>query len=108
MLSAMLCGPHVLAIHLGDIDLLRLLCLVRMLGAGIDVQVAELAAAQRPARDHALDRLLDDTLGETALEDLARRALLDVTDIAGVLVIDLLLALAAGQDRMRGVDDNDI
>ena len=75
---------------------------------GIDAQIAHLHAAERPARDHALDGLLDHALGETALEDLLRGALLDVADIAGVLVIDLLLALAAGQHRMRGVDDDDV
>src|SRR5690242_13178151 len=104
MLSAMLCGPHVLAIHLGDIDFLRLLRLMRMLGAGIDVKIAHLPAAQRTARNHALDRLLDHALGEAAFEDLPRRTLLDMTDIAGVLVVNLVLALAAGQHRMRSVD----
>src|SRR5581483_8874937 len=81
---------------------------MRMLGAGIDPEVAELHAAERAARDHALDCLLDHALGESALKDLARGALLDVADITGVLVIDLLLALAARQHGMRGVDDDDV
>src|SRR5215472_14815160 len=100
MVSAMLCGPHVLAVHLGDVELFRALRLVRMVRAAIDPQIAHLHAAERPARDHALHGLLQHTLGIAALEDLARGALLDVADIAGVLVIDLLLALAAGQYRM--------
>src|SRR5215467_13762333 len=108
MLSAMLCGPHVLAVHLGDINLLRLLRLMRVLGAGIDVEIAHLLTAERTARNHAFDRLLDDALGETALEDLTRGTLLDMADIAGVLVIDLVLALATGQHRLRGVYDDDI
>src|SRR5271166_5774114 len=101
MLSAILCGPHVLAVHLGDIDLLGLLRLMRMLGTRIDTQIAHLHAAERPARDHALDRLLHHALGETSLEDLARGALLDVADITGVLVVGLLLALATRQHGMR-------
>src|SRR5271163_4604364 len=108
MLSAMLCGPRVLAVHLGNVDFLGVLGLMRMLRTGIDAQIAELHAAKRPARNHPLDRLLDDALGVTPLEDFPRGALLDVTDIAGVLVIDLLLALASGQHRMRGVDDDDV
>jgi hypothetical protein len=108
MLSAMFCGPHVLAIHLGDIDLLWGLGLVRMLGARIDAQVSELHAAERPAGNHALDGLLNHALGITAFEDRLRGALLDVTDIAGVLVVDFLFTLAPGQHRMRGVDDDDV
>src|SRR5690349_20447969 len=101
MLSAMLCGPHVLAIHLGDIDRLRLLRLVRMVPTGIDVKVAHLPAAQRTTRNHALDRLLDHALRKAALENFPSRTLLDMADIAGVLVIDLVVALAAGQHHMR-------
>src|SRR5215472_2330919 len=108
MLSAMLCGPHVLAIELGDVEFFWILRLVRMLGAGIDPQIAELHAAERPTRDHALDGLLHHALGETSLEDLPRRALLDVTDIASVLVIDLLLPLTPGEHRLRRVDDDDV
>ena len=57
---------------------------MRMLGAGVDAQIAELHPAERAARDHALDRLLDDALGEAALEQLARCALLDAADIAAM------------------------
>ena len=35
-------------------------------------------------------------------------ALLDAADIAGVVVIDLLLELLAGQHHLGGVDDDDI
>ena len=65
----------------------------------IDAEIAELGASERPVRQHALHRLLDDALGELALEDRARRALLDAADEAGVVVIDLLLALAARSAR---------
>src|SRR5262249_56000453 len=81
---------------------------MRMLGAGIDAQIAHLDAAERTARDHALDRLFHHALGETALEDLFGGALLDAADEAGVLVVHLLLALAAGEHAMRALDDDDI
>src|SRR5947208_17120036 len=106
--SAMLCGPRVLAVQLGDVDLLGRLGLVRMISTAIDAEVAHLDATERTTRDHALDGLLEHALGVLALEDLARGALLDVADIASVLVVGLLLALAAGEDRMLGVDDDNV
>ena len=87
---------------------LGLLGLVRMLGAGIDAQIAELHAAERSARNHALDRLFDHALGEPALEDRLGGAFLDAADEAGVIVIDLVVTLAPGQHHMRGVDDDDV
>src|ERR1700722_7364594 len=105
--SAILCGPHVLAIHLGDVERFRLLGFVRMLGSRIDAQITELNAAERPARDHALNGLLHHALGETALEDRLGGTLLDATDEAGVVVIDLVVALASGQHSMRRIDDDD-
>src|SRR4051812_32261438 len=106
--SAMLCGPRVLAVQLGDVDLLGRLGLVRMIGAAIDAEVAHLDATERTTRDHAFDGLLEHALGMLALEDLARGALLDVADVTGVLVIGLLLALAAGENRILRVDDDDV
>ena len=101
-------APAVLGIELGDVEHGRRLRGVRVVRTLIDAQVAELLLAQRPARQHALDRLLDDALGELALEDRLGRALLDAADIAGVVVIDLLVALAAGEHHLLGVDDDDI
>src|SRR5450756_2826673 len=107
MVSDILCGPHVLAIHRSDIERLGLLGLVRMLGAGVDPQITELNAAKRSARNHALDGLLDHARGETALEDRLGGTFLDAADEAGMVVIDLVLALAAGQHDVRRVDDDD-
>src|SRR5262249_4509642 len=41
-------------------------------------------------------------------EDGLCAALLDAADVAGVLVIDLLLHLAAGQHHLLGIDDDDV
>src|SRR5262249_28291854 len=108
MVSDILCGPHVLAVHRSDINLLGLLGFMGMFGAGVDAQIAHLHAADRTTRDHALDRVLDDALGETTLEDRLRGALLDAADEAGVLVVDLVVALATGQHDMCRIDDDDV
>src|SRR5664279_293595 len=81
---------------------------MRMFGAGIDAQIPELHAAERSARQHALDGLLDDALGKTAFEDRLGRALLDAADKSGVAVIDFLFALAASEHHLGGIDDDDV
>ena len=63
----------VLAVQRRDVERCGLLGRVRMLGALVDAQVAELLAAERAARQHALDGLLDDALGEAAFEDRTSR-----------------------------------
>src|SRR6202165_2704431 len=108
MVSDILCGPHVLAVHRSDIERLGLLGLMRMLGPGINLEIAELYATKWPARNHALDGLLDHALGKTALEDRLCRAFLDAADKAGVIVIDLVVALAPGEHDVGRVDDDDV
>src|ERR1700731_4719281 len=108
MVSDILCGPHVLAVHSSNFYLLGLLGLMRMLRPGVNPQIAELHAAKRPAWNHALDGFFDHTLGETALEDRLRGAFLNAADEAGVIIIDLVVALAPGEHRMRRVDDDDV
>src|SRR5690606_32175063 len=103
-----LCGPLVLAVERAEIELLRPLCLMRVLGTGVDAQVLHLATAERAARDHALDGLLDDALRKAALEDLASGALLDAARVTGVPVVLLVGVLTAGQDDLVGVDDDDV
>src|SRR3981081_1322049 len=79
-----------------------------MLRAGINAQIAELHAAKRTARNHALDRLLDHAFRKPALEDRFCGTLLDTANEPGVVVINLVLALATGQHRMSRVDDDDM
>jgi hypothetical protein len=85
-----------------------LLGFVRMFGAGIDPQIAELHAAKRTTGNHALDRLLNHALGKPAFEDRLCRALLDAADKSGVIVVDLVVALAPGQHDVGRVDDDDV
>ena len=69
---------------------------MRMIGPAINAQISELPPPERPARKHPLHGLLDHALGKPAFQDRLRRLLLDAADEAGVAVLDLLLALAAG------------
>src|SRR4051812_23743681 len=68
----------------------------------VDAEIAELSASERPMGQHALHGLLNDALGELALEDRAGGALLDAADETGVVHVDLLLALAPGQNDLLG------
>src|SRR4051794_3581925 len=103
-----LCAHLVLAVHRRDVEDLRVLAAVRMLGAIIEMQRPHLIAAKRAARDHALDGFLQDSLGEAALEYLAGRHFLEPAGVARVLVIELLLQLAAGEADLVGVDHHDM
>src|SRR6516165_5192376 len=100
--------PHVLTVHSGNVELLWLLRLMRMIGAWIDPQISELYAAKRSARQHALDSLFNHAFGEAPFHDRIGSALFDPTDEAGVVVIDLLLLLTAREHRLGGVDDDDV
>ena len=66
-----------LAFSSADVEAFGLLRFMRMLGAGVDAQVRHLATASGLSRKHALDGLFQHALGEVAVEDLARGALLD-------------------------------
>src|SRR5205823_5570626 len=101
-------APLVLAVHRSDVERHGALRGMRMLRALVDPQIAELDAAERSARQHALDRLLDDPLGKASFEDELGGALLDAADVACVVAIDLLLHLAAGQHHLLGIDDDDV
>src|SRR4051794_35674563 len=101
-----LCAHLVLAVHRRDVERLRVLAAVRMLGAVVEMKRAHLVAAERPARNHAFDRFLKHALGEAALEHLARGDLFNAAGETGVLVIDFVIELAAGEADLAGVDDD--
>ncbi len=79
-----------------------------MVRAGVNAQVLHLATAERAARDHALNCLLDDAFRELAFDDLASRTLLDAARVTGVPVVLLVGVLLAGQDCLFGIDDDDV
>src|SRR5690606_33788567 len=106
--SAIGLHPHILLVENRNIQLLWLLGFVRMVSTGIDAQVLHLAASKRPARDHALNCLLDHALWETALEDVARSALLDAARVTGVPVVLLVFVLAAREGELVRIHDDDV
>src|SRR5271165_895603 len=79
-----------------------------MVGASVDPKISELHTRKRSAWQHALDGFLDDPLRKLALEYRARGALLDAADIAGVMTVDLLFTLLAGEHNFFRVYDNDV
>jgi hypothetical protein len=81
---------------------------VRVVGTGIDPEVLHHAAAERAARDHTLDRLLDDPLRMLAVENGALAAPFDAAGIAGVPIEDVVRPLVAGQFHFLGVDNDDV
>src|SRR5437868_13487812 len=79
-----------------------------MCAALVDAQVAHQLTVQGAAREHALDGLLDNPFRMLAVENLARRPLLDAARIASVLVVNLVFAFGAGEDDLVGIDDDDV
>ncbi len=79
---------------------------MRVLGAGVDLQLADLGPAELVAGKHALHGLPQD-LGGAALELLAQRSAAQAAGIARVAVVELLVELLAGDVDLLGVDDDD-
>src|SRR5919107_5170400 len=92
--------------ELGDLEGLRLLGLVRVLRAGVHLQLLDHLPAQPVLREHAPDRLLDGLAG-VLLQQVADGDLGEAAGVAGVAVDLLGLPLVAGQGDLRGVDDDD-
>src|SRR5262249_11818308 len=85
---------------------LRLLCGVRVLGAGVDLQLRQLLAAEAVAREHALDRLTEH-LGRHALELVAQPALPEAPRVARVPVVQLVVELVPCHGDLLRVHDDD-
>ena len=77
-----------------------------MVGAGVDLELGGLLAAEAGVGKHPLHRLLDDLLRPGG-QHVGERAGLEPTGVAGVVVVDDLLRLRAGQHDLLGVDDDD-
>src|ERR671922_1852154 len=83
---------------------LGVLSYVRMLGAGVDLELVDLLPGEPVPRKHPLHGLAQD-LGGPALELVAERPLPQAAGVAGVAVVDLLLPLLAGDRDFVGVHD---
>src|SRR5204863_6783135 len=76
------------------LHLLGLLGRVRVVGPGVDLELAELSPPEPCARQHALHRGADDLL-RAPLEHVVQRARSEAAGVARVAVVALLLALVA-------------
>src|SRR3954451_4896328 len=86
---------------------LRPLGLMRVIGSGVDLELAELLHAELGSRQHPLDGAADDLLG-ASLEEMAERLLAVALGEAAVPDVELALALVAGDGDPRGVEDDDV
>src|SRR5262245_39559587 len=77
-----------------------------MLGAGVDLQLRQLLAAEAVAREHAPDRLAEH-LRRHALELLSERPLAQAAGVAGMPVVHLVLELVPGHGDLLRVHDYD-
>src|SRR5690606_11145459 len=90
-----------------DIQDLRLLGGVRVLGTLVDLELAIHRAAQGVLREHALDRVLDDAL-RVALKRLPQGLGLQVADVPGEAVVHLVGELVSGDVDLLGVDHDEV
>ena len=68
---------------------------MRMIGPGVDLQLAQLLGAEAVVRQHALDGAADDLL-RPAGEEVTQGLLLEALRVAAVAGVDLALELVAG------------
>src|SRR4051812_38065271 len=86
---------------------LRPLGLMGMVGAGVDLQLAQLLDAETVPRKHAFDGPSDDLLG-APLEEMSEGLLLVALGMAAVPDVQLGFFLVAGHCDPRGVEDDDV
>src|SRR5579884_1492940 len=92
--------------RLPAVERLRRLRRVRMLGAGVDLQLRQLRASEPVARQHPLHGLAQD-LRRLPVELLAQRPRAQPARVTRVAVVALLVELLAGHAHLLGVDDDD-
>ena len=71
------------------------------------MQLAQHAPPERRLRQHALDRELEYPL-RVLLQQLAERDRLQVAQVAGVMVVELVVELVAGHGDLLGVQHDDV
>src|SRR5664279_2049462 len=87
---------------------LRPLGLMRMIRAGVDLQLAKLLGAEAVVRQqHTLDRPANDLLG-TALEEVTEGLFLVALGMAAVADVELRLELVAADRDAPGIEDDHV
>src|SRR5574343_80224 len=89
-----------------DFQSLRLLGSVRMLIAGVALQLLQHSVAKRALRQHAFNGGFQSTTRE-ALLHLLEVGFVDTTRITGMAVVLLVVSLVAGNSQLLNVSDND-
>src|SRR5262245_26076879 len=90
-----------------DLDLLGLLRSVRVVGAGVDLQLPVHRVAHFGFRQHAADRLFHET-DRAPFPQIARSLFREPALEPAVAAIDLLRFLAPRQLHGAGIDDDDV
>src|SRR4029079_10690490 len=80
---------------------------MRMIGPGIDLQLAQLLGPETIVRKHPLDGPPDDLFGP-ACEQVAEGLLLEALGVAAVAAVELALELVAGHGDPAGVQDDHV
>ena len=80
---------------------------MRVVGAGVDLQLAKLLGAELRPRQHPLHGAADDLFG-SPLEEVTEGLLLVALGMAAVADVELRLALVAGDGDPRRVEDDDV
>src|SRR3990172_10872264 len=89
-----------------QLERLRRLRLVGMIGAGVDLELQELRRGELVLLPHPLPRLAEH-VGRAPVELLAQRAAREPARIARMAVVHLLVELLAGDRDLLRVDDDD-
>ena len=74
----------------------------------VNPKIGHLLTLEGSTGKHALYSRFKDPLGELAIKDLVRLALLDTAGETGVPVVGLILALGAAERDLFAVDDDDV
>src|SRR5580658_7332827 len=91
----------------GHVEWFGLLRLVRVLGAGVDLQLVQLLATEPGTGEHAPDGASHDLLGPLR-QQIAVLLLGEATGVAAVVVHELLLGLVRGEHDLGRVDHDDV
>src|SRR5579863_2558995 len=103
-----LSGPLVLGVHRGDVQYLRLLRLMGVSRASVNLEMSHLPPAQRTAWHHAFHRFDDDALRMLAGKNRALAAFLDAAGITRIPMEDAIVGLIAGEAHLLSVDHHHV
>ena len=93
--------------YIVNVDDFGILSLMRVLAAGIDVEVAVEGVTQSVLGKHTTDGMFKNTLGMSC-QHFGGCCLTLSSGISGIMLINLVSHLFAGEDNLLGVDDDNV